>query len=48
MFAKFNKRTLLVIATVVVLAVSMFTMTSGVSFADGYATSPSGCGTCNG
>lgn len=47
MFKSISKRTVVIVATVVVLAVSMFAVTPGVSYA-GYATSPSGCGTCNG
>jgi hypothetical protein len=42
-----SKRTVLIVATVVVLAVALFAVAPGVSFA-GEATSPSACGTCAG
>jgi hypothetical protein len=42
-----SKRTILVVATVVVLTVALFAVTPGISFA-GEATSPSACGTCAG
>lgn len=44
---KLNKRIIVVILTVAVLAVAMFALTPGTASA-GPATSPSACGTCAG
>lgn len=42
-----SKRTVLVVATIVVLTVALFAVTPGISFA-GEATSPSACASCAG